>query len=65
MSTAAAAELEEYPKYKANYLKAFDRMLKNNDERGIKHTWKNAQDVYNWWLKLDREPSEEEIDYTY
>ena len=33
MSTAAAAELERYPKYKAMYLRAFDKMLDVRRER--------------------------------
>jgi phosphoadenosine phosphosulfate reductase len=57
MNTAAAAELEEYPKYKENYLKAFARMLKRNDEKGLvsKCNWKTPEDVYRWWMKLDGE----------
>lgn len=44
-------ELARYPKYKEAYLRAFGRMLK---ERELDHTkgamWKNAEDVYRWWL---------------
>lgn len=47
MSTAAAAELERYPIYKTNYLKAFERMLRNMDGR---QTWQTGQDVMDWWL---------------
>lgn len=47
-AAAAAAELERYPKFKAMYLNAFDKMLKNMDGE---QKWKTAQDVYNWWLQ--------------
>lgn len=48
MSVHAPKELERYPKYRDHYLKAFDKMLKNLDE---KSTWKTAEDVIEWWLK--------------
>lgn len=57
MSTAAAAELEEYPKYKQNYLKAFERMLENNRKKGIACSWNTADEVYRWWLQLDKDES--------
>jgi len=61
MGTCQAQELEEYPKYKENYLKAFDRMLKNNEARGVKKTWNTAEEVYRWWLRIeDQEPEEED-----
>ena len=40
-------DFELYPKYKLNYIRAFDRMLKNMN----KHTtWKTGQDVFDWWV---------------
>ena len=53
MSTEAAAELEAYPKYKGFYMKAFERMIKANKEKGLKCDWKTAEDVYKWWLKQE------------
>lgn len=53
MSTAAAAELERYPKFKEAYIRAFDRMLIANKERGIesKKGWNTGEDVMKWWLQ--------------
>ena len=55
MNTAAAAELERYPKYKHLYLKAFERMLEEirASDGGDKTQWKTAEDVMKWWLKQD------------
>lgn len=51
MNTAAAAELEKYPKYKALYIKAFEEMLKVRKAEGkIDDNWKDGQDVMDWWL---------------
>ena len=45
-------EFQYYPKYKAAYIKAFDRMLKKRTEDGIenKTMWKTGEDVMKWWL---------------
>lgn len=48
MNTHNAEELERYPKIKAAYIRAFDRMLKN--ER-VKYKWKTAEEVYKWWIR--------------
>lgn len=45
------ADFAHYPKYKANYIRAFDRMLKTNTD--VPYTWKNGKDVYNWWVGID------------
>ena len=51
MNTAAAAELEKYPKYKQAYMRAFDRMLEERKQRGYDDHWKTAEDVMIWWLR--------------
>lgn len=47
-------ELERYPKFKAAYLRAFERMLKERKEKGLETQWKTAQDVYDWWIGKSR-----------
>lgn len=51
MSTKAAKELERYPKFKQNYLKAFSRMLAEREKAGMPTTWQTPEDVMNWWLQ--------------
>jgi phosphoadenosine phosphosulfate reductase len=41
---------KRYPKYKENYIKAFNRMLEANKKKGIENSWKNADEVMQWWL---------------
>ncbi|WP_207748128.1 phosphoadenosine phosphosulfate reductase family protein [Clostridium thermobutyricum] len=45
-------ELELYPKIKANYIRAFDKMVKKRKELGKHCTWENGYDVYKWWTGL-------------
>lgn len=40
-------EFARYPKYKANYIRAFDRMLLNMNEH---KSWKTGKDVFKWWM---------------
>lgn len=47
-------EFAAYPKYRANYVRAFDRMLKKRIEDGIPATgWETGEDVMRWWVGDD------------
>ncbi len=47
-----AAELEEYPKYKAAYLRTFARMLVKRREAGLAcKLWNTPEEVMGWWLE--------------
>ena len=72
MSTSsAAADLEKYPAYKQNYIRAFDRMIAHNKEIGIKmqDNWKDGESVMRWWLQEEQditpEQAEELMDLPY
>lgn len=46
------ADLDRYPKYKAMYMAAFDRMLKNRQENGMETTiWHTAEEVMELWIR--------------
>lgn len=59
MNGNAAAELERYPKYKAAYIRAFEKMLNNGHEY---KTWRTADEVYKWWTLQWRKSWEERDD---
>lgn len=43
-----------YPKYKANYIRAFSRMLVVRDiSKNTPFSWVSGEDVYNWWINDD------------
>ena len=46
-------EFDDYPKYKLNYIRAFDRMLKARRAEGLKTRgqWETAEDVFDWWIQ--------------
>jgi phosphoadenosine phosphosulfate reductase len=46
-------EFERYPKYKENYIKAFDRMLKARKESGLEVRWNSGEEVFRWWMGED------------
>ena len=44
-------EFSDYPKYRENYVKAFDRMLRARERGGQSSgIWKTGEDVMRWWL---------------
>lgn len=51
MSNHREQELERYPKFKAAYLRAFDRMLIERERLGLPTKFKDAQDVMDWYLE--------------
>lgn len=43
----------DYPKYKENYIRAFDRLIKKRKERGMVCDWETGEDVFRWWTQDD------------
>lgn len=44
-------EFARYPKIKAAYIRAFERMLERRRERGLSCDWQTCVDVYHWWME--------------
>ena len=45
--------LQLYPKYKDNYIKAFDRMIIARKENGLNTEWQSGEEVLHWWINAD------------
>ena len=58
MNTNAAAALEQYPKYKEAYIRAFDKMLKKYETPP--KDWENGEAVMDWWL--GKKPKSKELE---
>ena len=44
-------QFSQYPKYQANYIRAFDKMLQRRIEEGRdSRTWSTGKDVFYWWI---------------
>ena len=44
-------EFKKYPKYKAAYLRAFEKMIISRYEANLPtEKWKTAEDVFHWWV---------------
>ena len=61
LASNQVTELEMYPKYKQNYINAFERMLAKRraagkddvaDKYGL-HKWVDGEAVYKWWIQND------------
>lgn len=50
-------EFTRWPKYKDNYIRAFEKMLVYRHEHKLdcdgKQAWQTAEDVYNWWIQAN------------
>ena len=44
-------EFSRYPKIKAAYIRAFDRMRANRKKREASNDWQTGEDVMHWWMK--------------
>lgn len=44
-------EFKRYPKFKENYIKAFDKMLIRRKELDKVTEWKSGEEVFEWWMK--------------
>lgn len=56
-----ASSLARWPKYKAAYLRAFEKMLEERKRRGrLDGSWRltTARDVFNWWMEYDVLPGQ-------
>lgn len=49
------SEFARYPKYRLNYVRAFDRMLETRNKKGLdNHSfWKDGESVMRWWVGDD------------
>ncbi len=55
-------EFARYPKYKAAYISAFDKLVEERKRRGLKTDWETGTDVFNWWMKYDVLPGQIEME---
>lgn len=50
LSSNQVKELNLYPQFKKNYIKAFDRMLEERYRRGKQCQWQSGEEVMKWWI---------------
>ena len=56
-------ELSRYPKFRANYIRAFERMIKNRLAKGRTTQWKTGEDVMAWWVgESAPKPKQEQLE---
>lgn len=46
-------EFSLYPKYKENYIRAFDRMIIKRKEDGLPPVWNSGEECFAWWIGDD------------
>lgn len=58
-SKARTMEFARYPKIKAAYIRAFDRMLEERRKRSLPSQWQSGVDVFHWWMEDGVLPGQE------
>lgn len=43
-------DFKRFPKYKVMYLEAFKKMLETRKKKGLETTWKDENEVFEWWI---------------
>lgn len=43
-------DFEKWPRYRAKYIKAFEKMIAERKEKGLKTEWETGEDVMNWYI---------------
>lgn len=55
-------EFARYPRIKAAYIRAFDRMLEERRKRSLPSQWQSGVDVFHWWMEDGVLPGQEVLD---
>lgn len=58
-SKARIMEFARYPRIKAAYIRAFDRMLEERRKRDLPSQWQSGVDVFHWWMEDGVLPGQE------
>lgn len=46
-------EFADFPKYKQAYIRAFERMIRIREARGLETKWRSGEEVFSWWMEDD------------
>lgn len=49
--TKRKIDFERWPKFRAAYIRAFERMIFERQKIGLPCTWESGEDVMEWWLR--------------
>ena len=46
-------EFADFPQYKRAYIRAFDKMIRIREARGLETKWRSGEEVFLWWMEDD------------
>lgn len=61
-SSSRKTEFAMFPKFKSNYIRAFQKMLEERKRRGLPTQWADGVDVFHWWMEDGVLPGQEVLD---
>jgi len=54
----AARDIARWPKFAAAYVRTFDKLIEKRAELGKKITFKTGQQLFDWWIRRNSKPTE-------
>lgn len=51
MANVTLRDLAQWPKYVQIYIRTFDRLLEQGRQQGKEFTWKDGQELFEWWTR--------------
>lgn len=56
-------EFSDYPKFKKNYILAFDKLVEILKAKNSKIRWKDGNDVFDWWIEENKHQVEGQLSF--
>ena len=53
-------QMERWPQHVKAYVRTFDKLVRLRKAAGLKCTWTNGQELFNWWIKRNIKPQPKE-----
>jgi phosphoadenosine phosphosulfate reductase len=53
-------QMNRWPQFVKAYVNTFDKLVLARKARGLRCTWNNGQEMFDWWIKRDKKPARQE-----
>jgi len=59
------AQMDRWPQFVKAYVNTFDKLVRLRKEAGLRCTWANGQEMFDWWIdrKRRKRPSDEQMTF--
>jgi phosphoadenosine phosphosulfate reductase len=54
------AQMDRWPRFVKAYINTFDKLVRLRKAAGLRCTWENGQEMFDWWIKRSKKPVRQE-----